>query len=87
MRYVRVHNLEKAYLATECEMAANLQQQLPGVEFVRACLMFCQHMQKITLEGILHALETEDEKEHEVKIDEKTRIRALIPIQRMINIT
>ena len=87
MRYVRVHNLEKAYLATECEMAANLQQQLPGVEFVRACLMFCQYMQKITLEGILHALETEDKKEHEVKIDEETRIRALIPIQRMINIS
>ena len=87
MRYVRDRKLEKTYLATECEMAANLQQQLPGVEFVRACLVFCQHMQKITLKGILHALDTEDPELHEVTIDEETRVRALVPIERMISIS
>lgn len=86
MRYVREHNLERAYLATECEMAANLQQQLPGVEFVRACLVFCPHMQKITLKSILHALETEDPRLHEVTVDEDTRKRALVPIQRMMSV-
>jgi quinolinate synthase len=68
-------------------MAANLQQQLSGVEFVRACLVFCQHMQKTTLKGILHALDTEDPELHEVTIDEETRVRALVPIERMISIS
>ncbi len=87
MGYVREHKLEKAYLATECEMAANLQQQLPCVEFVRACLVFCPHMQQITLKGILHALETGDEDLHEVNVDEDIRVRALAPIERMISIS
>ncbi len=87
MRYFREHNLETVYLATECEMATNLQQQFPDVEFVKACLVFCQHMRRITLEGILHALETEDEEQHEVTIDEEIRVRALIPIERMITLS
>lgn len=86
MRYVSEHQLEKVYLATECEMAANLQQQLRGTQFVRACMVFCQHMQRITLDGILHALETEDPELHEVTVAEPIRRRALVSIERMLAI-
>ena len=57
-QYIAQHpKLKRAFLATECEMAANLALEYPHVEFVKSCNMFCQHMRRITLEKILHSLE------------------------------
>lgn len=80
---------EKVYLATECEMAANLAGEFPETEFVRACAVFCSHMSQITLNGILRALEHLDagtayKAGHEVRLDERTRQRAYQPIERML---
>ena len=84
-QYIKQHTPEKVFLATECEMAANLSAEFPQTEFIRQCNVYCQHMRKITLKGILSALETEDKK-HEVVVDEEIRKKALIPIQRMLEI-
>ena len=85
--YIRERQPERAYLATECEMAANLAAEFPQTEFVRACLIFCNHMRRIELDGILSALETEDPERHEVTVDEEVRVRALGPIERMLELS
>ena len=84
--YIREHQPERAYLATECEMASNLAAEFPQTEFVRACLIFCSHMRRIGLDGILSALETEDPERHEITVDEEVRVRALVPIERMLEL-
>lgn len=82
--YVRRHPaLRRVYLATECEMAANLALEFPQVEFVRTCQVFCQHMRKITLEKILHSLEHDV---YEVHVPPEIARRARVAIERMLQI-
>ena len=82
--YVKNHpELERVFLATECEMAANLSTEFPQVEFVQTCNVFCQHMRKITLDKILHSLEFEV---FEVEVPEATRQASLRALQRMLDI-
>ena len=44
-------------MVTECSMSDNVAVEYPDVEFVRPCNL-CPHMKRITLEGILHSLQT-----------------------------
>ncbi|MEM9988919.1 MAG: quinolinate synthase NadA, partial [Pseudomonadota bacterium] len=69
-------------LFTECSMSDNVAIENPEVNFVRPCNL-CPHMKKITLEGILHCLET---KTHEVLVDEDIAERARLAVQRMIDL-
>ncbi len=85
-RFIQSHDMERVYLVTECEMAANLVSEFPQVEFVRSCQAYCQYMRKITLDGILSALETEDPEKHEINVDPALRYKALVPIQRMLDL-
>ena len=55
--YVANHQPKKVVLITECSMSDNVAAQHPGVDFVRPCNL-CPHMKRITLPGILHALQT-----------------------------
>ncbi len=83
-QYVESHaTLKRVYLATECEMAANLAAEYPQVEFVRTCHIFCEHMRKITLEKILHSLEHEV---HEVTVDPEIAKHARKAIDRMLEV-
>jgi len=84
IKYIQDHtSLKKIYLGTECEMTANLANEFPDIEFIRTCSVFCQHMKKITLEKILYSLENEV---YEIIVPENIRKRALIPIERMLEI-
>jgi len=76
--------LERGYLATECEMAANLACEFPQVEFVRSCQIYCQHMRRITLDKILRSLEQEI---YEVTVPEETAQAARRAIDRMLSIS
>jgi len=81
-QYIAQHpKLKRAFLATECEMAANLALEYPHVEFVKSCNMFCQHMRRITLEKILHSLENEV---FEITVDPAIAARARQAIDRML---
>ncbi len=81
-RAVREHpEWKRIYLATECEMAANLASEFPEVEFIRSCSFFCRHMRKITLEKIAASLEQEV---FEVTVPEAVRKRARRAIDRML---
>lgn len=83
-RYIATHpQLKRVFLATECEMAANLASEYPEVEFIRSCNMFCDHMRRITLEKILYSLQNEV---YEVTVPEDIAAKARQAIDRMIAI-
>jgi quinolinate synthase len=83
-RYIRERAPERVFLGTECEMAANLENEFPQTEFIRLCNVFCEHMARIQLEKILEALDSEGP-EYRVTLDEDLRRKALRPIQAMLD--
>jgi len=80
--YVGDRHPERVILITECSMSDNVAAEHPETQFVRPCNL-CPHMKRITLESILHCLETMTT---EVLIDPAIAARARIPIDRMLAI-
>lgn len=72
----------RVILITECSMSDNVYAANPKLEFIRPCQL-CPHMKRITLEKILHSLETMT---HEVVIDPAVSAQALRSIERMLEI-
>jgi quinolinate synthase len=72
----------KVLLVTECSMASNIQQQAPGVEFIKPCNL-CPHMKRITLPKILDSLL---EMKEEVVVDPVMAERARRAVERMVNL-
>jgi quinolinate synthase len=81
--YVEQTDAPRFALFTECSMGDNLAAQFPHREMVRSCSLRCQHMNTITLEDTLAALER---KQYEVKLSAEIIDRARQPIDRMIAI-
>jgi quinolinate synthase len=67
-------------MITECSMSDNVAALHPETEFVRPCNL-CPHMKRITLERILHSLETMTT---EVTVDPAISVRAKKAIDRML---
>ena len=78
--YVGKHRPGRVVLITECSMSDNVAVEYPDVDFVKPCNL-CPHMKRITLKGILHALETMTV---EVTVDPVISARARIAIDRML---
>ncbi len=71
-------------IATETETLHKLRQDNPDKEFIPIHpSTVCGQMKKVTLEGVLAALEKE---QYLVKVPEEIRQRAWIPIKRMLQI-
>lgn len=83
INYVKTRKPKKVLMVTECSMSDNIAAETPDVDFVRPC-NFCPHMRRITLPGILHALQTMTTK---VEIEESLAARARRSVQRMIDLT
>lgn len=81
--YVEQTDAPRFALFTECSMGDNLAGQFPHREMVRSCSLRCKHMNTITLEDTLAALER---KQYEVKLAPEIIRRAKLPIDRMIGI-
>ena len=83
--------LERAFIASECELTSNLMQEFPTVNFWTACYVRCQHMAKVTLKGIynvLHAIDTDqDLSDYEIILDEKTAEKARNSVDRMMELS
>ena len=73
----------RVVLVTECSMSDNLQARFPQVEFVRPCAL-CPHMKRITLPGILRALQT---LEHRVEVPADVAGRARAAVERMLTLS
>ena len=72
--YVGEHHPARVVMITECSMSDNVAVEYPDVEFVRPCNL-CPHMKRITLDGILHSLQTMT---HEVVVDPAISARARV---------
>jgi len=72
----------RVMLVTECSMAANIEQEAKGVEFIKPCNL-CPHMKRITLPKILESLVYMRE---EVLVDPALAARARQAVERMVNL-
>ena len=71
-------------IATELGTLHQLRKDNPEKEFIPIHSdLICTEMKKITLENLLEALEKE---QYEVHVPQEIRERAIVPIQRMVNL-
>jgi len=80
INYVGKHRPARVVMVTECSMSDNVAAEYPDVEFVRPCNL-CPHMKRITLDKILHSLETMTT---EVLVDPAISAKAKLAIDRML---
>jgi quinolinate synthase len=81
--YVEKTEAPRYLLLTECSMGDNIAAANPRKEMLRLCSVRCPHMNEITLEQTLAALE---QTRYVVEVPEDIRRRALAAVQRMIEI-
>ena len=70
-------------LSPELPVGDNLAAEFPNRNMVRACTLRCKHMNYITLEDTLAALE---KIQYKVELSDELIERAYKPIKRMIEI-
>ena len=80
IKYVAEHHPKRVVMVTECSMSDNVAAEYPDIEFVRPCNL-CPHMKRITLDKILHSLQTMTV---EVTVDPEVSARAKKAIDRML---
>jgi len=80
--YVMARKPKQVVLITECSMAANIQGDVPGVDFIGPCNM-CPYMKRITLENIRDCLL---HMQFEVTVPEDMIEKAALAVQRMIDL-
>ncbi len=83
VRYVEHSSARRFLLLTECSMGDNIIAANPDKEMVRLCSVRCPHMNQITLEDTLKALQLN---RYVIDVPESIRIRALRAVQRMLEI-
>jgi quinolinate synthase len=84
IKYVAATNAPRYLLLTECAMGDNVAAANPGKEMLRLCSVRCPHMNQITLEDTLHALENN---QYVIEVPEEIRVRAARAVERMLAIT
>ncbi|NOX38141.1 MAG: quinolinate synthase NadA [Calditrichaeota bacterium] len=83
VRYVEKSPARRFLLLTECSMGDNIIAANPDKEIVRLCSVRCPHMNQITLEDTLKALQLN---QYVIDVPEPIRVRALRAVQRMLEI-
>ena len=83
IKYVSDVGAPRYLLLTECSMGDNIAAALPHREMLRLCSVRCPHMNEITLEDALAALE---QTRYVVEVPEEIRLRALRSVERMLEI-
>lgn len=83
IKHVEETNAPRYLLLTECSMGDNIIAAHPEKEMLRLCSVRCPHMNQITLEDTLKALQFT---RYIVEIPEDIRVRALEAVEKMIRI-
>jgi quinolinate synthase len=83
IKYVEKTNAPHYLMLTECSMGDNVAAANPDKEMLRLCSIRCPHMNQITLEDTLQALQKE---QFEIVIDEEVRKKAYVAVERMLHI-
>lgn len=84
IKHAVTSNKKQFIIATEVETIHKLQKDSPEKEFIPIHPQtICGQMKKVTLQGVLEALENE---QYLVKVPDDIREKALLPIERMLEI-
>ncbi len=83
IRYVEQTKAPRYLLLTECSMGDNIAGANPDKEMLRLCSVRCPHMNQITLEDTLAALQ---KMQYVIDVPEDIRVRAFNAVDRMIKI-
>jgi quinolinate synthase len=83
IRYVENTNAPRYLLLTECSMGDNVAAANPDKNMLRMCSVRCPHMNQITMENTLQALQTN---KIDIHVPEEIRVRAVRAVERMIAI-
>ncbi|MEJ2722770.1 MAG: quinolinate synthase NadA [bacterium] len=81
IRYVEDTEAPRYLLLTECSMGDNIIAENPEKEMVRLCSVRCPHMNEITLEDTLNALENN---QYVIEVPEDIIRRARRSVERML---
>ncbi|HVS04495.1 MAG TPA: quinolinate synthase NadA [Thermoanaerobaculia bacterium] len=73
---------QRVVMITECSMSDNVAVEYPDIEFVRPCNL-CPHMKRITLPGVLSALQS---MQHRVEVAPQVAARARSAVERMLEV-
>lgn len=83
IQYVKKNKAPNYLLLTECAMGDNIIAENKDANILRLCSIRCPHMNQITLEDTLKALQN---MQYEVHVPEDIRVRAKLSIDRMLEI-
>jgi quinolinate synthase len=83
IRYVEQTQASHYLLLTECAMGDNIAAANPHKEMLRLCSVRCPHMNEITLEDTLKALQLN---QYVIEVPEDIRLRAAQSVERMVAI-
>ncbi len=83
-KYVEQTSMGRYLLLTECSMGDNIVAANPEKEMLRLCSVRCPHMNQITLEDTLKALELN---QYVIEVPESIRVKAAKAVQRMLTIS
>ncbi|MBM3144253.1 MAG: quinolinate synthase NadA [Chloroflexi bacterium] len=83
IHYVEQSDAPLYLLLTECAMGDNIAAANPHKEMLRLCRVRCPHMNEITLEDTLAALQ---KTQYVIEVPEDIRVRAARAVERMIAI-
>ena len=83
IKYVERSHAPRYLLLTECSMGDNIVAANPGKDMLRLCSVRCPHMNEITLEDTLAALQ---QTRYVIDVPEPIRSRAARAVERMIAI-
>ncbi len=84
IRHVQDSQAHRFLLLTECSMSDNIAAENPDKEFVGLCSVRCPHMNQITLEDTLEALQND---QYQIHIEEDIRVRAKKSLDRMLEMS
>lgn len=83
IRYVRESQAPRYLLLTECSMGDNIMAENPQKDMLRMCSVRCPHMNEITLEHTLAALQ---HTQHVIEVDPTLASRARRALDRMLEV-
>lgn len=83
IKYIRQTNAPKYLLLTECSMGDNVAAENPDKTMLRMCSVRCPHMNQITMENTLEALQ---KNQYIIEVPEDIRVRAYQAVERMLHI-
>jgi quinolinate synthase len=81
--FVQRSKAPRYLLLTECSMGDNIIAENPDKETLRLCSVRCPHMNEITLEDTLAALQ---HNQYVIEVPEEIRVRARRAVDRMLEI-